>query len=142
MNNTPTTTDLINLGQAMNAAIEAGQEWRTLYSEYNTMSRMLDVPASHLQGYSDSDLRVELARVIHDEELAVERVTWMRKRHLEASRNPSKPPRLNSSEWEKRFYSEMATLGTIKSAIISKLEPLSIADQFADAGEPLGDDEG
>ena len=133
MNNTPTTTDLINLGQAMNAAIEAGQEWRTLYSEYNTMS---------LQGYSDSDLRVELARVIHDEELAVERVTWMRKRHLEASRNPSKPPRLNSSEWEKRFYSEMATLGTIKSAIISKLEPLSIADQFADAGEPLGDDEG
>ena len=142
MTSTPTQSDLIELGHALSDSIEAGKEWRTLYSDYNTMSRLVGVPASPLQGYSDSALRVELARVIHDEELAVERVTWMRKRHLEASRNPSKPPRLNSSEWEKRFYSEMATLGTIKSAIISKLDHVSIADQFAAAGEPLGDDEG
>ena len=97
----------------MNAAIEAGQEWRTLYSEYNAMSRTLEVPTSHLQGYSDSALRVELARVIKEEAFAIEQVTWMRKRNLQSH---------STSAWEKRFNSEMAQLGTIREAIISRLE--------------------
>ena len=110
---TPTQSDLIELGQALSDSIEAGKEWRTLYSDYNTMSRMLEVPASHLQGYSDSALRVELARVINEEAFAADQVTWMRKRNLESH---------STSAWEKRFNSEMAQLGTIREAIISRLE--------------------